>query len=60
MNNDRLPAWNKGKVLTINCKSTLWGLRVSCMNETTGDVGHIKFLSSMLYEKLTTSPVALH
>ena len=27
MNNDRPPAWNMGKVLRINCKSTLWGLK---------------------------------
>ena len=26
MNNDHLPAWNMGKVLTINCESSLGGL----------------------------------
>ena len=27
MNNDRPPAWNMGKVLTINCESSLGGLK---------------------------------
>ena len=29
MNNDRPPAWNMGKVLTINCESSLGGLTIS-------------------------------